>query len=75
MSPSIASPYLHCLWVKADADLSSRNELQRAISAEGVLWTVREAWPAAEGYWNLTVRFPQQLQSRRAPIRCDILQF
>lgn len=36
--------------------LAARNELRRAVSAEGVLWTVREAWPAAEGYWNLTVR-------------------
>lgn len=35
--------------------LIDRNELRRAVSAEGVLWTVREAWPAAEGYWNLTV--------------------
>ncbi|OAP58024.1 hypothetical protein AYL99_07114 [Fonsecaea erecta] len=33
------------------------NELQRAITAEGVLWVVREAWPAAEGYWNLTATF------------------
>ncbi|EXJ73046.1 uncharacterized protein A1O5_04195 [Cladophialophora psammophila CBS 110553] len=33
------------------------NDLQRAITAEGVLWVVREAWPAAEGYWNLTATF------------------
>ena len=33
------------------------NELQRAVTAEGVLWTVREGWPAAEGYWNLTSTF------------------
>jgi hypothetical protein len=33
----------------------SSNDLQRAITAEAVLWVVREAWPAAEGYWNLTV--------------------
>ncbi|KAJ9608457.1 hypothetical protein H2200_007445 [Cladophialophora chaetospira] len=32
-------------------------DLQRAVSAEGVLWVVREAWPAAEGYWNLTATF------------------
>ncbi|KIY00199.1 uncharacterized protein Z520_03884 [Fonsecaea multimorphosa CBS 102226] len=39
------------------------NELQRAITAEGVLWVVREAWPAAEGYWNLTATFRGFLHS------------
>ena len=33
------------------------SDLQRTISALGVLWTVREAWPAAEGYWNMTATF------------------
>ncbi|OCT53146.1 hypothetical protein CLCR_10197 [Cladophialophora carrionii] len=33
------------------------HDLQRAITAEAVLWAVREAWPAAEGYWNLTATF------------------
>ena len=28
--------------------------LCRTISAEGVLWIVRESWPTAEGFWNLT---------------------
>ncbi|KPI38654.1 uncharacterized protein AB675_4138 [Cyphellophora attinorum] len=31
--------------------------LKRTVSACGVLWAVREAWPAAEGYWNLTSTF------------------
>ena len=31
--------------------------LKRTITAEGVLWVVREAWPKAEGYWNLTSTF------------------
>ncbi|OAL36900.1 hypothetical protein AYO20_03669 [Fonsecaea nubica] len=28
--------------------------LCRRLSAEGVLWVVRESWPTAEGFWNLT---------------------
>lgn len=28
--------------------------LCRTLSAEGVLWVVRESWPTAEGFWNLT---------------------
>jgi hypothetical protein len=32
--------------------LSAR--LCRTLSAEGVLWVVRESWPTAEGFWNLT---------------------
>lgn len=35
---------------------SRRDYLRRSVTAEGVLWVVRESWPAAEGYWNLTVR-------------------
>jgi hypothetical protein len=31
--------------------------MKRTASAYGVLWAVREAWPAAEGYWNLTSTF------------------
>lgn len=31
--------------------------LKRTITAEGVLWVVRAAWPKAEGYWNLTSTF------------------
>ncbi|KIW96406.1 uncharacterized protein Z519_03475 [Cladophialophora bantiana CBS 173.52] len=42
---------------------SLSNDLQRAITAEGVLWVVREAWPAAEGYWNLTATFQGFLHS------------
>ncbi|KIW73912.1 hypothetical protein PV04_01991 [Phialophora macrospora] len=33
------------------------HDLQRAVTAEAVLWVVREGWPAAEGYWNLTATF------------------
>ncbi len=36
--------------------------MRRAATAEAVLWAVREAWPAAEGYWNLTVRTTAALQ-------------
>lgn len=28
--------------------------LCRTLSAEGVLWVVRESWPTAEGFWKLT---------------------
>lgn len=48
-----------------------RNELQRAVSAEGVLWAVREAWPAAEGYWNLTVRLESFLSVPRVFFVCS----
>lgn len=36
----------------------ARNEIQREISIEGVLWAVREAWPSAEGYYNMTATLP-----------------
>lgn len=33
------------------------SDIQRTLTAESVLWTVREAWPSAEGYWNMTATF------------------
>ncbi|KIX98497.1 uncharacterized protein Z520_05798 [Fonsecaea multimorphosa CBS 102226] len=33
---------------------SVKNDGKRRASAEGVLWVVREAWPSAEGYYNMT---------------------
>lgn len=41
--------------------LSTHHQLppstHRALTALSVLWCVRESWPAAEGYWNLTSTF------------------
>lgn len=52
--------YIHALrqLIKCSAEKSTLgNNLKRALTAEGVLWAVRESWPAAEGYWNLTATF------------------
>lgn len=52
--------YIHALrqLIRCSAERSSLgNNLKRALTAEGVLWVVRESWPAAEGYWNLTATF------------------
>lgn len=52
--------YIHALrqLIRCSAEKSSLgNNLKRALTAEGVLWVVRESWPAAEGYWNLTATF------------------
>lgn len=52
--------YIHALrqLIRCSAEKSALgNNLKRALTAEGVLWVVRESWPAAEGYWNLTATF------------------
>lgn len=52
--------YIHALrqLIRCSAEKSTLgNNLKRALTAEGVLWAVRESWPSAEGYWNLTATF------------------
>jgi hypothetical protein len=64
---SQASPYVppfpYCT-LPSTILTKARSRALESLVSYGVMWIVREAWPAAEGFWKITVRTAKSSQSQ-----------